>query len=329
MVRRGTSGAREHRESGGPSRRETFDYLVTVTNHGPSTARQVRVTDRLPAALEFVGSRDGCSADGGAVTCGPLATLAVGRSHSWVITVRLSADYRGDGADIVNEAIVGSDTPDPDSGNNTATLTGLEIPPAAREADLSLRKTALLAPGREHVRPGEKFTYLITVRNHGPATARGLQVTDRLPSSLVLLSSPDGCAIPEGEDRLVVCPQVERLAAGGTAQFRITVRAATAERAQPPAGRCTPIENIARVTSASLDPDLSDNANDPGTTGPDGGRLCLVSDRGGDHHDGKDHHDGREGLADSGAGVPPWLLWASVALVAGGGALRTAFRGRT
>ncbi|MFD9570656.1 DUF11 domain-containing protein [Streptomyces sp. NPDC059982] len=303
-LRAGAPASREQREGGGAAAAasDTFDYLLTVTNRGPSTARQVRVTDRLPASLEFVGSRDGCTANGRTVVCGPLDALAVGASHKWVITVRLSAGYRGDGKDIVNEAVVGAETSDPDAHNNTASMTGLEIPPGRRVADLSLRKTAQLAPGRRDVRPGEKFTYLISVRNQGPGTARQVAVTDRLPASLVLLSSPDDCTLPRGEDRLVVCPPRERLAAGETAEFRITVRVvAGAGRAHSPGGGCVPVENVARVTSASVDPDPSDNANPPGTTGPGGGRLCLVSDRdedhhhGGDHGHGDDHDDGHHG----------------------------------
>ncbi|MFI5980008.1 hypothetical protein ACIBEA_03920 [Streptomyces sp. NPDC051555] len=373
-LRPGASGAREQREGSAAAVRETFDYVVTVTNHGPSTARRVRVTDRLPASLEFVSSRDGCTASGTTVLCGPLATLSVGSSHAWVITVRLAADYRGDGADIVNEAVVDAATSDPDSRNNMTSLTGLKVPPSARTADLSLRKTAQLAKGREHVRPGEKFTYLISVHNQGPGTARQISVTDLLPSSLTLLSSPDDCVSEQGQDRRVVCPPLARLAAGETAEFRITVRAGATDRANPPASICTPLQNVARVTSASFDPDLSDNANAPDTTGPGGGRLCLVSDGGKDHHgehgddsddsdddandddgeDGRDdaheghdghgghedhggrgehgredQHGGRDDLADSGSALPPWLLWASASLVAGGAALRTAFRGRS
>ncbi|MEU9162379.1 DUF11 domain-containing protein [Streptomyces sp. NPDC048424] len=142
-LRPGASLGAEQREGSGSAARETFDYLVTVTNHGPSTARQVRVTDQLPVSLEFVSSPDGCAAEGRTVVCGPLAALAVGRTHSWVITVRLSAGYLGDGADIVNEAVVGSDTADPDAANNSASLTGLEIPPTVKDptADLEVGKT--------------------------------------------------------------------------------------------------------------------------------------------------------------------------------------------
>lgn len=335
---------------------ETYDYLVTVTNHGPSTARRVTVTDRLPAALEFLTSRDGsCTAAGRTVTCGPLPTLAVGASHTWVITVRLAPGYRGEGEDIVNEALVDAATTDPHPANNSTSLTGLVLPPSARLADLSLTKTAVLAKGRKDVRPGEKFTYLISVHNAGPATARQVAVTDRLPDGLALLSSPDDCASAPGEEPLVRCPALDRLPAGATAEFRLTVRALTGDedRASPPGGRCTPIENTARVTSAVRDPDPSDNANAPGTTGPDGGRLCLVRDTRPQHDDHHDHprkpdrhdHDEEHGrpapdhhahaerpdpgeLADCGTRLPRGLAWASAALLAGGTALRAAARRR-
>ncbi|MEU3406609.1 DUF11 domain-containing protein [Streptomyces sp. NPDC006670] len=348
--------------AGAPVRKavqETFEYAVTVTNHGPSAARQVVVTDRLPAALEFVSSRDGCAPEGRDVRCGPLALLPVGRSHTWVLTVRLAASYEGDGSDIVNEALVGAETADPDAGNNTTSLTGLKIPPNARTADLALTKTALLERGRTWVRPGEKFTYRITVRNQGPATARQVRVTDLLPAPLVLLSSPDDCEPAPGGGRRVVCPAVDRLAAGESVEFRITVRVADGDdRANPPRRDCAPLDNIARVTSASFDPDLSDNANRPGTTAPGGGPLCLRRDGGGGHdgghgddgndghHDGEDcprdhghehgqdqgrdddHQHGRGDLAESGAPASGALMWAAGGLVTAGAVLRTAAAAR-
>ncbi|MER7763960.1 hypothetical protein [Streptomyces sp. NPDC097619] len=321
---------------------ETYDYLLTVTNHGPSTARGVRITDRLPEALEFVSSRDGCTAAGRTVRCGPLPSLAVRATHTWVITVRLAAGYTGEGEDITNEAEVGSDTVDPEARNDKTSLTGLVIPPSARVADLSLHKTALLPEGRRSLRPGEKFTYLITVRNAGPATARQLSVTDRLPEPLSFVSSPQDCAPVPGSDREVVCPALDRLPTGATAEFRITVRVAEGDRATPSRTTCTPVDNIARVTSASHDPDLSDNANRPGTTGPGGGRLCLGRADGkgeeedGGHHGGKEEHGGHSGgsghgrgdLAESGAGIPGWAPWAAGSLVASGAGLLLAARAR-
>ncbi|MEV7416919.1 DUF11 domain-containing protein [Streptomyces sp. NPDC089919] len=325
---------------------ETFDYLLTATNHGPSTAREVVVTDRLPAQLEFVSSADGCTAAGRTVRCGPLPVLAVGATRTWVITVRLADGYAGDGSDVVNEAEVGSGTADPVPDNNKTSLTGLKVPPDTGTADLALAKTALLDHGRSTVERGERFTYRVTVVNHGPAAARGVEVTDRLPEQLVFLSSPDGCTAEGADRRRVVCPQRDRLAAGARAEYRITVRAAGRERSATPQHRCTPVDNIARVTSDSRDPDPSDNANRPGTTAPGGKPLCLregseghgghEGDHGsggnGDggqhgHHEG-DHHD-RGDLADSGARLPGWLMWAAGALVAAGAGLRTAAARRT
>ncbi|MYT21904.1 DUF11 domain-containing protein, partial [Streptomyces sp. SID7760] len=304
--------ARGSGEAAGAAVRETFDYAVTVTNHGPSDARQVTVTDHLPPSLEFVSSRDGCTAAGRNVTCGTLALLPAERSHTWVITVRLAAGYRGDGSDIVNEAVVGAETADPDQANNKTSLAGLDIPPSARVADLSLAKTALLAAGRTALRPGDKFVYLITVHNHGPATARSVQVSDLLPPSLALLSSPDDCAVQGGEDRLVLCPPLDRLESGAEAEFRITVKTKDgradgygdgADRGGGSGRTCRPVDNIARVTSATFDPDLSDNANRPGTNAPGGGPLCLETGEA-DHHGGKPGHrpDGHDHGGGGGGG---------------------------
>ncbi|MFE2547932.1 hypothetical protein ACFXGI_05205 [Streptomyces sp. NPDC059355] len=218
------------------------------------------------------------------------------RSHTWVIAVRLAAGYRGDGSDIVNEPVVGAQTADPDQANDKTSLDGPGHP-AQRAHRRSVpgedRAARGRAQGRQAVRPGEKFVYLITAHNHGPATERTVQVGDLLPPSLTLLSSPDDCAVPEGEDRLVVCPPRERLEAGAKAEFRITVKAKDkgagkdgrdgADRGGDSGHTCVPIDNIARVTSATFDPDLADNANRPGTTGPGGGPPCLETGTE-DHH---------------------------------------------
>ncbi|EDY53379.1 cell surface protein, partial [Streptomyces clavuligerus] len=102
---------------------EYFDYEVTVTNHGPSQAEQVRVTDLLPTALSFVSSDDPCMS-GDTVECGPLDSLAPGASVTWVFRVKLDPEYEGDGSDIRNRATVHSTTEDPQPSNNTSTAVG-------------------------------------------------------------------------------------------------------------------------------------------------------------------------------------------------------------
>ncbi|MER6911239.1 hypothetical protein ABT354_06160 [Streptomyces sp. NPDC000594] len=119
---------------------QTFEFTVTVTNGGPSTARQVRLTDPLPTSLAFVSSADGCTASGQNVSCGPVSGLPTGASVTWTFQVRLSASYEGDGSDLRNTATASAATDDPDPTNNSGS-TG---PPGGRTnrptADIVLTK---------------------------------------------------------------------------------------------------------------------------------------------------------------------------------------------
>ncbi|MFF2198571.1 DUF11 domain-containing protein, partial [Streptomyces sp. NPDC058157] len=120
---------------------ETFDYALTVVNNGPSQAEQITVTDTLPTELSFVSGDPGCSA-GRTVSCGPLAKLAPGASMTWVIKVKLDANYTGNGSEIRNTASVSALTRDPKTDNNTSAPAG---PPGGRvkdpTADLEVGKT--------------------------------------------------------------------------------------------------------------------------------------------------------------------------------------------
>ncbi|MEU5159212.1 DUF11 domain-containing protein [Streptomyces sp. NPDC020875] len=275
-----------------------YTYRVSVENHGPSQAVDVVVTDRLPDSLVFVSSSDGCTADGQNITCGPLATLDVGETHTWLLTVRPADDYTGDGSDITNVAVVSSDTEDPDEENNTATHTGVPVTPGTGRADLALTKTSVLPPGRtDTVLPGDRFTYRITVRNNGPATAVGVRVTDALPAVLAFESSPDGCEPSPDDDRTVLCPVLDRLPAGESVTYELLVRVREDAELRGGGGggggdhhggggdhggddpahqhrRCE-IENTAYVTAVTRDPVPGNNNNRPGTTGPGGGPLYL------------------------------------------------------
>ncbi|MFE9659164.1 hypothetical protein [Streptomyces sp. NPDC005955] len=315
----------------------TFTYRVSVVNHGPSRAVDVVVTDRLPDALVLVESSGGCAAVGRAVTCGPLAALGVGETHTWLLTVRPADDYSGDGSDISNVAVVTSDTEDPDRANNTATHTGVPLPGGTGQADLALTKTAVLPPGRtDAVRPGDRFTYRITVRNDGPAAATGVRVTDPLAAVLGFVSSPDGCALSPQDDRTVLCPVRARLAVGESVTYALLVRVREGDALRGGSGghtdhrRCE-IENTAHVTSLTRDPVPANNSNRPGTTGPGGGPLYLERPGTGPHQPEKPqkphkpHKPQRpqvpDQLAETGRPVPGWLPWSGGATLGTGVAL--------
>ncbi|WP_405017229.1 DUF11 domain-containing protein [Kitasatospora sp. NBC_00070] len=243
---------------------ESFDYTVTVTNNGPSEAKGLVVTDALPVALKFVSASDGCTATGQDVTCPKLATLAAKGSKTYTIKVQLDPAYTGDGSDVRNQAKVATDTTDPDLGNNTSdastgTLPGPgpgPNPPAPVKADVAITKKPASATA---VAAGESFDYTVTVTNNGPSEAKGLVVTDALPSMLKFVSASDGCTA-SGQD--VSCPKLATLAAKASKTYTIKVQLDPAY-----AGDGADVKNQAKVATDTTDPDQSNNTSDAATGG--------------------------------------------------------------
>ncbi|MFJ9522996.1 isopeptide-forming domain-containing fimbrial protein [Kitasatospora sp. NPDC101801] len=232
---------------------ESFDYTITVTNNGPSDAKGLVVTDALPSALKFVSASDSCTATGQDVTCPKLATLAAKASKTYTITVQLDPAYTGDGSDVRNQAKVATDTTDPDLTNNTSDAATGTLPgpgPNPAKADVAITKKPV---GTKQVAPGETFEYTVTVTNNGPAQASDVKTTDALPAPLAFVSSADGCTAV-GQD--VTCPALPILAAKGTRTFTFTVRLD-----QDYEGDGSDIGNIAKVSAATPDPDLSNNSS--------------------------------------------------------------------
>lgn len=95
---------------------DEVEYTVTAGNRGPSVAQQVGAVDDLPEAMRFVGSDDGCTAEGQRVTCRSDVALAVGETHDFRLRAVLDPEYQGDGSDVVNVATATSPT-DPDGGD--------------------------------------------------------------------------------------------------------------------------------------------------------------------------------------------------------------------
>uniref|UniRef100_UPI001364C521 DUF11 domain-containing protein n=1 Tax=Streptacidiphilus albus TaxID=105425 RepID=UPI001364C521 len=243
---------------------ETFDYTVTVTNNGPSEAKGLAVTDALPAALKFVSASDSCTAAGQNVTCPKLASLAAKASKTYTITVQLDPAYTGDGSDVRNQAKVATDTADPDPSNNTSdgstgTLPGpgpAPFPPAPVKADVAItKKAASTTP----VAAGESFDYTVTVTNNGPSDAKGLVVTDALPTMLKFVSASDSCTAA-GQN--VTCPKLATLTAKTSKSYTITVQLDPAYT-----GDGSDVRNQAKVATDTTDPDLTNNTSDATTGG--------------------------------------------------------------
>ncbi|ASN22756.1 DUF11 domain-containing protein [Streptomyces pluripotens] len=228
---------------------DLITYTLTAKNNGPSVARNVIATDRLPDGITFVGSSDGCTAVGQTVTCGPEPELTVGQSKSWTFQARLSPSYEGDGSDLGNSATGTSDADDPSPDNNTPDPV---LPPGPFEpvSDLATVKTPL---GTGPTVPGQEYEYEIRTKNKGPSDARNVTITDNLPDALTFVSSADPCS---ASGRTVTCGPLARLVPGGEVVWTFRVKLDPAY-----SGDGSDLRNTATSTSASEDPEPADNTS--------------------------------------------------------------------
>jgi uncharacterized repeat protein (TIGR01451 family) len=174
-----------------------------------------------------------------------------------------------------NDAVVSSATADPDTGNNSATVSTA----VAASADLSVTT----GHNPDPVFAGRLLTYTVSVRNNGPSTARDVKLVEVLPGAVDFVSA----TITSGSGSCVhvtvpVDPpshQVECLlgtmtpGAGPT-----TVAIATVVKSDTPSGS---IADAATVTATTPDLNSSNNVASATTTVQTSAdlRLALTSDK--------------------------------------------------
>ncbi len=117
-----------------------------------------------------------------------------------------------------------------------------------RLADLALGKVVVPT----NPAPGEKVKYTLTIRNNGPSAAQQVRLADSLPAGLTIIDAqapaPAGCSAA-GQD--ITC-LVDSLAAEATLVIQVTATLDSAYQGGP-------LTNSAAVSSATPDPDPSNN----------------------------------------------------------------------
>jgi len=98
---------------------ESLTYTITVTNHGPSVASGVILTDSLPLGVSFMSATtshgSGCGLVGGNLVCN-LGSLAVGQTTTVTILTTVGCNA----AEMTNVAEVAGNETDPNLTNNHA-----------------------------------------------------------------------------------------------------------------------------------------------------------------------------------------------------------------
>jgi len=218
----------------------TLTYLLHVENHGPSIAHKVKVTDPLPAGVDFVSADEGCAAAGTTVTCEVLGggELAVGATADFKVTVHVP--FALGGQSLNNTATVAGEEGDPHPEDNSSTVT-TTVGPAA---DLAITKTMGKAQA------GQPLVYTLAVTNKGPSAASAVTVKDTLPAGTTFKSAAPSQGTCSASGQTVTC-DLGPLASGGSAQVSITVEVAAAATGS--------LKNTATVEGPEPDPDKSNN----------------------------------------------------------------------
>ena len=165
-----------------PAIGQPVTFTVTVNNAGPSTATGVSVRDQLPAGMTFVSSSS--PNFNSATGIWNVGTVPVGGSQSLNIVATTNAT----GLSTNSAEIIASDQFDPNSTPANGIVSEDDQDSAdvqSQQIDLSVEKTV----DNNTPNVGEEVNFVVTVRNAGPSTATGVQVTESLPTGITLLSS--------------------------------------------------------------------------------------------------------------------------------------------
>jgi len=234
---------------------DSIVYRLTVKNDGPSTAENVMVEDYLPSGVSFVSAVpsvgsciSGTPGDPSDPVVCSLGPIALDDTETIDITVVL---LEGVVPPLINNARVSSVTFDPNLGNNLASLS-LTVDDIVESADLSVEKDSL-PPDIVHA--GEELLYFITVTNHGPNTARRVELRDELPTGVTYLADTCECEL---SGNILTCDDDESLPAGDS--FECVIKTLVPSDMVVLTDGIEVIENEARVRSLlTLDPDPRNN----------------------------------------------------------------------
>lgn len=226
---------------------QAVSWTLTIANAGPSTAVNPSVSDPLPTGVTGITTPTvpagwTCSVTGQNLSCSA-PSMAPGATGTISVRGVVSDGYTGS---ITNSASITSTTPDPDTGNNTESVTT----PTAPRADLAMTK--VYAGGSPPV-PGQPVSWTVTLTNNGPSAAANPLITDTPPA---VVSNPTGTVTAPGWSCSTVSGQVRctapSLAAG--ASVSLTVSGVLA------ASFTGLLSNTATVSSPTTDPIPGNNS---------------------------------------------------------------------
>lgn len=182
----------------GPSQAElgdTISFHLAVTNIGNAPARNVVVTDTLPAGL--YGTEPGTSRN---VVTHQIGTLAAGETRNIDVPVKA--------------AVIGE-------WDNRANAFSTQQVQANAVAHISIieSKLAINKTGPDKAFVFGMAAYSVALTNEGAHTIENIQLTDEIPGGTRLVSASDGGTVADS----IVTWTIPRLAPGETARREVTL----------------------------------------------------------------------------------------------------------
>ena len=173
----------------------TIEYVVAVSNSGPTAATGVDVGDILPAGVSgdtwTVTATSGVVSDtngSGTGDISDIVDMSSGSSITYTIVATISPAATGS---LTNDATI---TPPSTIEDTNAFTQSVDLVVLDPESDLSITKTdnvggSSITGVTGLAVPGDSITYTITVSNTGPSNADDLSIVDTLPGGAMNVTS--------------------------------------------------------------------------------------------------------------------------------------------
>jgi uncharacterized repeat protein (TIGR01451 family) len=161
-----------------PFEGDTVTFTLALRNNSSAAAYEIAVSDTLPGGLTFLSSFVSQGSYSGSTW--NVGTLTGGATASLTISARVNTGTNGQTL-IRTASIIRSSAADPNTGNNTSSVT-LQV--QRRQTDLALSMTTSSRTPFENT----TVTFTLRLSNNGAHAATGVRITDLLPPELTYLS---------------------------------------------------------------------------------------------------------------------------------------------
>ncbi len=156
---------------------DTMDWVIVVTNNGPSDTAPVVVNDMLPTGTDYVSHSATDGLYDPTLGIWMITAMAAGDTHT--LTITTVTDIVGGNTLVENCATYDNQSGVPETNtDNDESCATVDITP---EADVQVAKASLTPTVTE----ADDMTWLVTVTNLGPSTMPAVSIDDVLPTGCV------------------------------------------------------------------------------------------------------------------------------------------------